>query len=206
MGDLVIYVGDDDCEIVCGAMCFCRICHEAEFESSKILEAPCGCSGTLKLAHRDCIQRWCNEKGNTICEICLQKFEDGYTAPPPKMLHTPPVTIWESSENPRIEENSRVAGAEDERCSLNDVHKYASRCRIVVLILTFLVLMGHLFELLAGEARRYPFSLTTVVVIKAVGILLPAYLLIRIITLIQNGVIRPHLDFGDTIGYHIARN
>nr|GMD68881.1 E3 ubiquitin-protein ligase MARCH2-like [Ipomoea batatas] len=94
MGDLVIYVGDDDCEIVCGAMCFCRICHEAEFESSKILEAPCGCSGTLKLAHRDCIQRWCNEKGNTICEICLQKFEDGYTAPPPKMLHTPPVTIW----------------------------------------------------------------------------------------------------------------
>nr|GMD66703.1 E3 ubiquitin-protein ligase MARCH4 [Ipomoea batatas] len=70
-----------------------RICHEAEFESSKILEAPCGCSGTLK-----------------------------------------------------------------------------------------------------------------VVVIKAVGILLPAYLLIRIITLIQNGVIRPHLDFGDTIGYHIARN
>ena len=27
----------------------CRICHEAEFESSKTLEAPCSCSGTLKV-------------------------------------------------------------------------------------------------------------------------------------------------------------
>ncbi|XP_050152416.1 uncharacterized protein LOC126627037 [Malus sylvestris] len=35
-------------------------------------EAPCACSGTVKFAHRDCIQRWCNEKGNTTCEICLE--------------------------------------------------------------------------------------------------------------------------------------
>ena len=26
----------------------------------------------FQFAHRDCIQRWCNEKGNTTCEICLQ--------------------------------------------------------------------------------------------------------------------------------------
>ena len=26
----------------------------------------------LQFAHRRCIQRWCNEKGNTICEICKQ--------------------------------------------------------------------------------------------------------------------------------------
>lgn len=86
----------------------CRICHEAEFESSRGLEAPCACSGTVKVspstpkailfgesftldhwgsipivffsrlvrsiqfAHRDCIQRWCDEKGDTVCEICLQ--------------------------------------------------------------------------------------------------------------------------------------
>ncbi|PNX55963.1 E3 ubiquitin-protein ligase march6, partial [Trifolium pratense] len=49
-----------------------RICHEEEFESFKSLEAPCACSGTVKFAHRDCIQTWCNEKGNTTCEICLQ--------------------------------------------------------------------------------------------------------------------------------------
>lgn len=23
-------------------------------------------------AHRKCVQRWCNEKGNIICEICHQ--------------------------------------------------------------------------------------------------------------------------------------
>src|ERR1044072_1593403 len=76
----------------------CRICHEEEFESFKELEAPCACSGTVKVitkpeiqnllwfwetssidvcfvmqfAHRDCIQTWCDEKGNTTCEICLQ--------------------------------------------------------------------------------------------------------------------------------------
>ncbi|KAJ6940835.1 hypothetical protein NC651_006842 [Populus alba x Populus x berolinensis] len=28
--------------------------------------------------------RWCNEKGNTNCEICLQNYEPGYTAPSKK--------------------------------------------------------------------------------------------------------------------------
>lgn len=27
---------------------------------------------TLQYAHRRCVQRWCNEKGDTICEICHQ--------------------------------------------------------------------------------------------------------------------------------------
>lgn len=26
----------------------------------------------LQYAHRSCVQRWCNEKGNTMCEICQQ--------------------------------------------------------------------------------------------------------------------------------------
>jgi hypothetical protein len=26
----------------------------------------------LQYAHRRCIQRWCNEKGDTTCEICHQ--------------------------------------------------------------------------------------------------------------------------------------
>ncbi|KAG6787048.1 hypothetical protein NC652_007094 [Populus alba x Populus x berolinensis] len=71
MGDFVLFV--DDLRTSC-AIPHCRICHEAEFESCKSLEAPCACSGTVKFAHRECIQRWCNEKGNTNCEICLQVF------------------------------------------------------------------------------------------------------------------------------------
>lgn len=30
----------------------CRICHEEEFESTKTLEAPCACSGTVKVKSR----------------------------------------------------------------------------------------------------------------------------------------------------------
>ncbi|CAJ1939347.1 unnamed protein product [Sphenostylis stenocarpa] len=48
----------------------CRICQEED--QVQAMEAPCSCNGTLKFAHRKCIQRWCNKKGNTICEICNQ--------------------------------------------------------------------------------------------------------------------------------------
>ncbi|XP_028107125.1 uncharacterized protein LOC114306130 [Camellia sinensis] len=34
-------------------------------------------------AHYRCIQRWCNKKGDTVCEICHQPFKPGYTTPPP---------------------------------------------------------------------------------------------------------------------------
>ncbi|CAI5469891.1 unnamed protein product, partial [Closterium sp. Yama58-4] len=54
------------------------------------LDVPCACSGSLKYAHHDCIQRWCNEKGNTQCEICHHPFKEGYTAPPPPA--SPPIT------------------------------------------------------------------------------------------------------------------
>ncbi|KAF3659425.1 putative repressor of RNA polymerase III transcription MAF1 -like protein [Capsicum annuum] len=59
----------------------CRICQDEDVDSN--MEVPCSCCGSLKYAHRRCVQRWCNEKGDTICEICHQPFRPGYTAPPP---------------------------------------------------------------------------------------------------------------------------
>lgn len=59
----------------------CRICQEEEHVSK--LDSPCACSGSLKYAHQACIQRWCNEKGDTNCEICHHPFKEGYTAPDP---------------------------------------------------------------------------------------------------------------------------
>ncbi|CAH8382344.1 unnamed protein product [Eruca vesicaria subsp. sativa] len=61
----------------------CRICQEES--AIKNLESPCACNGSLKYAHRKCVQRWCNEKGNTICEICHQPYQAGYTSPPPPL-------------------------------------------------------------------------------------------------------------------------
>ncbi|KAM7489602.1 hypothetical protein LguiB_027086 [Lonicera macranthoides] len=58
----------------------CRICQEEDEEED--MEAPCACNGTLKFAHRKCIQRWCNKKGDITCEICNQVYSPNYTLPP----------------------------------------------------------------------------------------------------------------------------
>jgi len=80
------------------SMAECRICHDEDLDSN--METPCSCSGSVKVntirnifpklrehwldrminvvgltwqyAHRRCVQRWCNEKGDTTCEICHQ--------------------------------------------------------------------------------------------------------------------------------------
>ncbi|XP_028780485.1 uncharacterized protein LOC114736784 [Neltuma alba] len=54
----------------------CRFCHDEDCVSR--FDTPCRCSGTLKYAHRSCIQKWCNIKGDTICEICRQPYGPGY--------------------------------------------------------------------------------------------------------------------------------
>ncbi|KAF5443330.1 hypothetical protein F2P56_035892 [Juglans regia] len=64
-------------------MAECRICQEEDSVSVTGLEIPCACSGSLKYAHRNCVQNWCNEKGDITCEICLQPYQSGYTAPGP---------------------------------------------------------------------------------------------------------------------------
>ncbi|ONM21854.1 RING/FYVE/PHD zinc finger superfamily protein [Zea mays] len=68
----------------------CRICQEED--SIKNLESPCACTGSLKYAHRTCVQRWCNEKGDVTCEICHEPYEHGYTAPP--RGHPDKTTSW----------------------------------------------------------------------------------------------------------------
>ncbi|KAK4345338.1 hypothetical protein RND71_035514 [Anisodus tanguticus] len=63
-----------------GSVRECRICQEEDEEND--MEAPCACNGTLKFAHRKCIQKWCNKKGDITCEICNKVFSPNYTLPP----------------------------------------------------------------------------------------------------------------------------
>ncbi|KAK1420455.1 hypothetical protein QVD17_22069 [Tagetes erecta] len=187
-------------EIIC-----CRICHEAEFESSKSLEAPCSCSGTVKFAHRDCVQRWCDEKGNTICEICLQKFEPGYSTPPPKKVSQDAHdSIRESLEASRTAENLviiAIADHEEENliereyaeCS-STADATASMCRTLALIFTILLLLRHFIGVVIGETGDYPFTLLTLLLIKACGILLPMYIIMRMIDVVHNNITRPYQD------------
>lgn len=71
-----ISAGADLCE---SKFVQCRICHDEDEDTN--MDTPCSCSGTLKFAHHNCVQRWCNEKGDTVCEICRQQYKPGYTAP-----------------------------------------------------------------------------------------------------------------------------
>ncbi|CAA3003933.1 E3 ubiquitin- ligase MARCH1-like isoform X1 [Olea europaea subsp. europaea] len=177
MEDFVLSI-DDDLQLS-SAIHVCRICHEQEFETSKNLEAPCACSGTVKFAHRDCIQRWCNEKGNTICEICLQKFEPGYKAPSKKaQLVDTTLTIRGSSEIPRRE-------AEEENGDVLEIDDYSQECNSA----------SH-----TNAASCCRSMAVTLLIVKASGILLPMYILIQLINKIQSSL-KQHDQSSDNVEF-----
>ncbi|KAK0583594.1 hypothetical protein LWI29_038538 [Acer saccharum] len=205
MGDVVLFVEDLKLN---SAFSHCRICHEEEFESCKSLEAPCACSGTAKFAHRDCIQRWCNEKGNTTCEICLQEYGPGYTAPSKKsQLIEAAVTIRDSLQVPRREHEPQsrrlVAIAEGLAAESHYTEcrsaadRTATCCQSLALTFTVLLLLKHMFAVLAGETEQYPFTLVTILFLRATGIILPMFILIRTITAIKNSIQRHYQDLDD---------
>ncbi|KAL3517380.1 hypothetical protein ACH5RR_019969 [Cinchona calisaya] len=66
--------------------------------------------------------------------------------------------------------------------------------RTVALIFTVLLLLRHMFALINGGTGDYPFTLLTLLILRATGILLPMYVLIRIITAIQNTITRLYLN------------
>ncbi|KAH7838664.1 hypothetical protein Vadar_029623 [Vaccinium darrowii] len=209
MGDVVLMVEDLKSASAI-AISVCRICHEGEFESRKSLEAPCACSGTVKFAHRDCIQRWCNEKGNTVCEICLQKFEPGYAAPPVKasQLVDAVVTIRGSLEVPRTDmeipnpESSASAMLETDypECSFQANLRF-TYCRTMALLFMVLLLARDLLALVTRGTEHYPFTLLTLLIIRASGIVLPMFVFIRIITAIQNSIKHPYQVYEED-GHH----
>ncbi|XVF72729.1 hypothetical protein PTKIN_Ptkin12aG0143700 [Pterospermum kingtungense] len=204
MGDVILFVDDLSSN---SSISHCRICHEEEFESFKSLEAPCACSGTVKFAHRDCIQRWCDEKGNTTCEICLQEYGPGYTvkaaSSKKSQLIEAAVTIRDSLQIPRRElepQHQRLVALAE---GINDENEFfqctsaadrgASCCRSLALIFTVVLLLKHFFAVLSGEPTdHYPFALLTILFLRATGILLPMYIVIRTITAIRNSIPRQY--------------
>ncbi|EEF47279.1 uncharacterized protein LOC8267355 [Ricinus communis] len=202
MEEVVLLI--DELQTSC-AVSHCRICHEAEFESCKTLEAPCACSGTVKFAHRDCIQRWCNEKGNTTCEICLQSYEPGYTAPSKKSQLMDAMTIRESLEIQEHDPESQgmaavvegvTVDAGDSECT-TAADRSASYCRSLALTFTLLLLLKHFLATLTGGTEDYPFTLLTILALRASGILLPMLIVLRTIAAIQKSIRRQYQDRDD---------
>ncbi|CAH2039105.1 unnamed protein product [Thlaspi arvense] len=191
MGDVILFIEDSDLK---SSISRCRICHEEEAES--YFEAPCSCSGTVKFAHRDCIQRWCDEKGNTICEICLQEYKPGYsTTSKPQAA----VTIRDDIHIARRENGGRrnrrlVDRAESDFPECNShAHRGASCCRFLALIFSVVLLIKHAFDVVYGT-DEYPFTVFTVLALKAIGILLPMLVIIRTIAAIQSSLRHQFLE------------
>ncbi|KAJ1406913.1 Zinc finger, RING-CH-type [Sesbania bispinosa] len=63
----------------------CRYCQEEEPVFK--LETPCGCTGSLKFAHRKCISQWCDRKGNITCELCKQPYHPNYVVTVPHFYY-----------------------------------------------------------------------------------------------------------------------
>uniref|UniRef100_A0A804PZZ2 RING-CH-type domain-containing protein n=1 Tax=Zea mays TaxID=4577 RepID=A0A804PZZ2_MAIZE len=164
-----------------GYMMQCRVCHEEEDQGRATMESPCGCSGSLK--------RWCDEKGSTLCEICLQNFKPGYTMPPKKtpVVETA-VTISEHEDMQHLEPpEGLVDGADYTRCSYA-ADQCATWCRSLAITFTIVTLAWHLVAVATAEAAEHcAFSLLTMYLLRAAGILLPLYLVMRMIGVVQSG-------------------
>lgn len=174
----------------------CRICQEEDCVSS--LEVPCGCSGSLKYAHRKCVQRWCNEKGDITCEICHQPYQPGYTAPPPPP-HSEDAAIdfggsWTISGTPLDLHDPRLlAIAEAERQFLEaDYDDYAASsasgaafCRSAALILMALLLLRHAWTVPDSDDEDDMSAFFSLFLLRAAGFLLPCYIMAWAISILQ---------------------
>ncbi|GMI95266.1 hypothetical protein like AT3G47550 [Hibiscus trionum] len=175
----------------------CRICQEED--NIKNLETPCACSGSLKFAHRKCVQRWCNEKGDITCEICHQPYQSGYTAPPPPpQLEDATIDIsegWTLSGAPLDLRDPRIlAMAAAERHLLEaDYDEYADTsasgaafCRSAVLILMALLLLRHALYLTNGDGDDDDaYTFFSLFLLRAAGFLLPCYIMAWAISILQ---------------------
>lgn len=173
----------------------CRICQEED--DSPNLEVPCSCTGSLKFAHRKCVQRWCNEKGNTTCEICYQPFRHGYTAPQPAQADDISINIRESWGLPgavmNLADSRLLAIAAAERQFLEDelVEFTASNtsitacCQFSVLTLLALLLLRHVLKITNVEQEEDVVTFFILFLMRVVGFLLTCYLMVRAMNSIQ---------------------
>ncbi|KAF5796821.1 putative E3 ubiquitin-protein ligase MARCH [Helianthus annuus] len=162
----------------------CRICQEEDIIEN--VEVPCACSGSLKFAHRKCVQRWCNEKRDIVCEICRQPYKPGYTAPPPQSDDT----LIDISD-PRV---SAMSAAEQQRLIESDYDEYedsgassASLCRSAAIILMALLLLRHSLSIGDDDSDDDddPSVIFALFLLRAAEFLLPCYILVWAIGILQ---------------------
>ncbi|GLJ25380.1 hypothetical protein SUGI_0485840 [Cryptomeria japonica] len=170
----------------------CRICQEEDVDKS--MEIPCACTGSMKYAHRKCVQRWCNEKGDITCEICQQTYKPGYTAPAPAHSNGIPIDLsehWGAQLNlndPRFlamaaAERHFLAAEYDEYAAANA--SGAGCCRSAALIFMALLLLRHALAITSAGGEEDVSTFFTLFLLRAAGFLLPCYIMARAMNILQ---------------------
>ncbi|KAG0454806.1 hypothetical protein HPP92_023756 [Vanilla planifolia] len=170
----------------------CRICLEEDDDAH--MEVPCSCRGSLKYAHRKCVQQWCNEKGDTTCEICLQQFKPGYTVSS-QVFHCGEIPMnfrgrWEvyrrevhNSEIITMVPSDRNFDSDYEYYSLSS-SRSAIYCRSIAIISIVLLTLRHILPVVTSESGDVDQDLFTMFMMLAfgtIGIILPVIVLIRML-------------------------
>ncbi|XP_058094182.1 uncharacterized protein LOC131240134 isoform X1 [Magnolia sinica] len=177
-----------------GEMIECRICQEEEEEQA--MEAPCACNGTLKFAHRKCIQRWCNKKGDITCEICNQVYSPNYSLPPTRPSDGMAIDIRQSwgqridLHDPRFlalaAAEHRLLQVEYEDYTVANTGGMAC-CRSVALILMLLLLVRHALMVTRDSGLVQDVStFFNVSLLQFAGFLLPCYVMARALYILQS--------------------
>ncbi|XP_009787123.1 uncharacterized protein LOC107788541 [Nicotiana tabacum] len=182
---------DSAAVLTAGKMVECRICQDEDMDSN--METPCSCCGSLKYAHRRCVQRWCNEKGDTICEICHQPFRPGYTAPPsifrlggiPMNLRGNWRIVRRNLNNQRViavvstDHNLISADSEEDAVSTS---RSMMCCRVLAIIFMLLLVIRHALPVVVNQAGDYSLPLVLLLLLRVSGIVLPVYIIMKALT------------------------
>uniref|UniRef100_A0A0R0KWN9 RING-CH-type domain-containing protein n=1 Tax=Glycine max TaxID=3847 RepID=A0A0R0KWN9_SOYBN len=168
------------------------ICQEEDL--AQAMEAPCSCNGTLKFAHRKCIQRWCNKKGNTICEICNQAFSPNYSLPPVRSNAIMAIDIrqeWGHDADLHValaSAEQQLLQTEYEDYAMSQTSSIAC-LRSVTLILLMILLVRQALILTKNSVTGQDASIIfnfEMSVLQFVGVLLPCFAMARSWYAIQN--------------------
>ncbi|CAA6658761.1 unnamed protein product [Spirodela intermedia] len=166
----------------------CRICQEEDI--IKNLDSPCACCGSLKYAHKTCLQRWINEKGDLTCEICHEPYKPGYISPPPVNPDEAAIEIdvnggWAiSAAHLNLDNQRLLAMAAAQRHFLEAEHDDAARNASGLRSLMGLLLLRHALTI-TNEGEEDASEVFSLFLLRAAGFLLPCYIMAWAISILQ---------------------
>uniref|UniRef100_A0A0E0L5F6 RING-CH-type domain-containing protein n=1 Tax=Oryza punctata TaxID=4537 RepID=A0A0E0L5F6_ORYPU len=156
-----------------GVLVECRICQEEDDQT--YMETPCSCRGSLKYAHRKCIQRWCDEKGDTICEICLQQYTPNYTAPSKLFQHGRNSIFFRT---PGYVQAQVMQSADRSAAASTSYDPELPNPKGLMVLL----LLHDAISVFLGDHVAYTVAMITLLMLRTAGIVIPVYIILVSVT------------------------